>query len=456
MIITKQHLPRRAFLRGLGATLSLPLLDGMVPALSALAKTAANPVRRLGVVYLPNGMNIWKWRPRSTGLTGGSTDLELTPILEPLAALREQILLISGLSNPQADGVTGEGGGDHSRGQAAFLTGVHAKKTQGPDFEVGVSMDQLAARALGKETQLASLELALESNDLVGGCEIGLACAYTGTLSWRSPTSPMPVEVDPRAVFERLFGADDSTDPRGRLLRIKTERSLLDSVSDDLLRLQKRLGPGDRTKVADYLDSVRDIERRIQKAEEQSSRQLPLVQQPAGVPATFAEHITLMFDLMALAYQTDMTRVSTFMVGREQSTRTYPEIGVPEPHHPLSHHQQRPESLEKLAKVNVLHMQMFAAFLQKLKATPDGDGTLLDHVMLIYGSGLSNPDDHNHHDLPILLAGGGAGQLKGGRHLACPLDTPLANLHLTMLDKMGIPIDRLGDSTGRLELISNL
>jgi hypothetical protein len=317
-------------------------------------------------------------------------------------------------------------------------------------------MDQIAARALGTETQLASLELALESNDLVGGCEIGLACAYTGTLSWRSPHAPLPVEIDPRAVFERLFGADDSTDPSARLARIKTERSLLDSVSGDLRRLQNRLGPGDRSKVVDYLESVRDIERRIQKAEQQSSRELPLVQQTGGVPSTFAEHITLMFDLMALAYQTDMTRVVTFMVGREQSTRTYPEIGVPEPHHPLSHHQQRPEALEKLAKVNVLHMQMFAAFLHKLQAIPDGDGTLLDHVMLLYGSGLSNPDDHNHHDLPILLAGGGAGQLKGGRHLACALDTPLANLHLTLLDKMDVPIDRLGDSTGKLELIPNL
>jgi hypothetical protein len=451
MIITKTCLPRRWFLRGLGATVALPLLDGMIPALSALAKTAAKPVRRLGVVYVPNGMNIWKWRP-----TGEGAAFELTPILQPLAAVRDHVLLVSGMSNQQADAIPGEGGGDHSRGQAAFLTGVHAKKTQGPDFEAGVSMDQIAARELGKETQLASLELALESNDLVGGCEIGLACAYTGTIAWRSPTSPVPMEVDPRAVFERLFGANDSTDPRGRMERIKTERSILDSVSEDLLRLQKRLAPADRTKVTDYLDAVRDIERRIQKAEEQSHRQLPVVEQPPGIPGTFEEHITLMFDLMALAYQTDLTRVSTFMIGREQSTRTYPEIGVPEPHHPVSHHQQRPEYLEKLARINVLHMQMFASFLEKLKATPDGDGTLLDNSMILYGSGLSNPDDHNHHDLPILLAGGGAGHMKGGRHLKCALDTPLANLHLTVLDKMGVPLDRLGDSTGRIELVSGM
>jgi hypothetical protein len=451
MFITRMHLPRRAFLRGLGAAIALPLLDGMVPALSALGKTAAKPVRRLGVVYAPNGMNIWRWKPAAEGAA-----FELTPILEPLAPFRDRLLVLSGMSNKQADGTTAEGGGDHSRGQAAFLTGVHAKKTQGPDFEAGVSMDQIAARELGKDTQLASLELALESNDLVGGCELGLACAYTGTLSWRSPTTPVPVEVDPRAVFERLFGAADTTDPRGRLERLKTERSILDSVADDLLRLQKRVGASDRTKLSDYLESVRDIERRIQKAEEQSSRQIPVVPQPAGIPSSFEAHARLMFDLMALAYQTDLTRVCTYMIGREQSTRTYPEIGVPEPHHPISHHQQRPEYLEKLAKINIFHMNMFAAFLEKLRSTPDGDGTLLDNAMVLYGSGLSNPDDHNHHDLPILLAGGAAGQVKGGRHVKLPLDTPLANLHLTLLDKMGIQVERFGDSTGRLELLSGV
>ncbi|HEY7169249.1 MAG TPA: DUF1552 domain-containing protein [Vicinamibacterales bacterium] len=449
MFVSRIHLPRRAFLRGLGATIALPLLDGMVPALSALAQTAARPVRRLGVVYAPNGMNIWRWRPATEGAA-----FELTPVLEPLAPFRSQLLVLSGLSNQQADAVPGEGGGDHSRGQAAFLTGVHAKKTQGPDFQAGVSMDQIAARELANDTQLASLELALESNDLVGGCELGLSCAYTGTLSWRGPTSPVPVEIDPRAIFERLFGSSDTTDPKARLERLQTERSILDSVTSDLQRLQRRVGASDRTKVADYLDSVRDIERRIQKAEEQSGRQLPLVEQPAGVPASFEEHARLMFDLMALAYQTDLTRVCTFMIGREQSTRTYPEIGVPEPHHPISHHQQRPEYLEKLAKINVFHLKIFASFLEKLRATRDGDRTLLDQVMLVYGSGLSNPDDHNHHDLPILLAGGGAGQLRGGRHIKYPLDTPLANLHLTLLDKMGVPIERLGDSTGKIELLS--
>jgi hypothetical protein len=448
MFLSRIHLPRRAFLRGLGATIALPLLDGMVPALSALGQTAARPVRRLGIVYAPNGMNIWRWKPATEG-----ANFELTPVLAPLAPFRSRLLVLSGMSNQQADAVPGEGGGDHSRGQAAFLTGVHAKKTQGPDFQAGVSMDQIAARELGNDTQLASLELGLESNDLAGGCELGLSCAYTGTLSWRGPTSPVPVEIDPRAVFERLFGSSDTTDPKARLERLQTERSILDSVTSDLQRLHRRVGSSDQRKVADYLEAVRDIERRIQKAEEQSGRQLPLVEQPAGVPATFAEHARLMFDLMALAYQTDLTRVCTFLIGREQSTRTYPEIGVPEPHHPISHHQQRPEYLEKLAKINVFHLKIFAEFLEKLRSTADGDGTLLDHVMLLYGSGLSNPDDHNHHDLPILLAGGGAGQLRGGRHVKYPLDTPLANLHLTLLDKMGVPLDRLGDSTGTIELL---
>jgi len=451
MFISRAHLPRRTFLRGLGATIALPLVDAMVPALSALAQTAARPVRRLGIVYAPNGMNIWRWKPAADGAR-----FELTPLLEPLAPFREQLLVLSGLSNKEADAIPGEGGGDHSRGQAAFLTGVHAKKTQGPDFQAGVSMDQIAARALGNDTQLASLELALESNDLVGGCELGLACAYTGTLSWRGPTSPVPVEIDPRAVFERLFGSSDTTDPQARLERLQTERSILDSVTSDLQRLQRRLGASDRTKVGDYLDAVRDIERRIQKAEEQSGRELPIVAQPAGVPAVFEEHARLMFDLMALAFQTDLTRVCTFMIGREQSTRTYPEIGVPEPHHPVSHHQQRPEYLEKLAKINAFHLKIFAAFLDTLRSTRDGDGTLLDAAMLLYGSGLSNPDAHDHHDLPILLAGGGSGQLRGGRHIKYPLDTPLANLHMTLLEKMGVPVERLGDSTGKIELLSGV
>jgi len=451
MMLTHKRLSRRTMLRGLGATIALPLLDSMVPALSALRTTAAAGVRRMAIIYTPNGMMMPNWTPKGEGAA-----FEFSPILEALTPYRDQLLVLSGLADrygwPQGD----EGTGDHARAAATFLTGVHVKKTEGADIQGGVSMDQIAAKALGAETQLASLELALESVELLGACDSGYSCAYANTIAWRSPATPLPMENDPRAVFERLFGATDTTDAAARLARIAKERSILDSVSSDLQRLQKRVGAADRTKVTDYLDAVRDIERRIQKAEEQSTKQLPLVQQPSGVPATFEEHARLMFELMALAYQTDLTRVCTYMIGREQSTRTYPEIGVPEPHHPISHHQQRPEYLEKLAKINVFHMKLFAGFLEKLRATQDGDGTLLDSVMLLYGSGLSNPDDHNHHDLPILLAGGGGGQLKGGRHIKYPLDTPLANLHMALLDKMGVPIDRFGDSTGKVELLSGV
>ena len=451
MIITRKTLPRRTFLRGLGATVALPLLDGMVPAFAGIRNAATIRAPRLGVLYLPNGMNMARWKPQGVG-----PDLQLTPILQPLAAFRHELLVISGLCNKEADAVPGEGGGDHSRGQAAFLTGVHAKKTQGADVRAGVSMDQIAAEHLGQETQLASLELALEANDLVGGCEVGLACAYTGTIAWRSETTPLPMEVDPRAVFERLFGVSDSTNRDARLARLAMDRSILDSVLEDLRRVQRLTGPADRSKIDEYVEAIRDVERRIQKAEEQSSEELPALARPAGVPASYEEHCKVMFDLLTLGFQTDLTRVSTFLMGREQSTRSYPEVGVPEPHHPVSHHQNRADQLEKLAKINIFHTQLFAYLLEKLRATPDGDGTLLDNVILLYGAGLSNSDVHLHHDLPILLAGGGAGHLKGGRHIAAEEHTPLANLHLTILEKMGVPIERLGDSTGKLELVSGL
>jgi Protein of unknown function (DUF1552) len=451
MFITKKCVSRREVLRGIGATIALPLLDGMVPAFAAVQTTAAKPVRRFGAVYVPNGMNIWKWTPDREGAT-----FEFTPILQPLAPYRDRLVVLSGLSNTIADSFAGEGSGDHSRGQTAFLTGVHAKKTQGSDVQAGVSMDQIIARELGKETQLASLELALEVNDLVGACELGLACAYTGTIAWSGPTTPLPMERDPRAVFERMFGASGSTDQRARLERIEKERSILDSVSGDLARLQRRLGGGDRNRLTEYLEALRDIERRIQRAEEQSTRELPLVEQPAGIPGTFEEHAKIMFDLMALAYQTDLTRVSTYLMGREQSLRTYPEIGVPEPHHPTSHHNGDPVALEKLARINTLHLQMFAHFVEKLRSTPDGDGSLLDHSTIIYGAGLSNPDVHDHHQLPLLLVGGGGGQIKGGRHLKYPADTPMTNLHLAVLDKLGISVENFGDSTGKLELLSGV
>lgn len=452
MISTKKHMSRRAILRGLGATIALPLLDGMVPAFAAMRQTAARPVRRFGAFYLPNGMSMASWTP-----SGEGTAFELSPILEPLAPFRDRLVVVSGMCNKEADPLPGEGDGDHSRAQAGFLTGAHAKKTgSGADIEAGISMDQIAAREFGKETQLASLELALESYDLVGQCEDGYGCAYSATIAWRNAKTPLPMEADPRAVFERLFGVSDSTDRGARLAQIRRDRSILDMVTGQLADLERVLGQGDRTRLTEYLESIRDVERRIQLAEQQSDRELPTVHQPAGIPDSFEAYAKLMYDLLALAYQCDLTRVATFLYGREKSVRTYPEIGVPDPHHPVSHHQRRADHLEKLAKINTYHVKMFGYFLEKLRSTPDGDGSLLDHSLLVYGAGMSDSDTHFHHNLPIVLAGGGAGQIRGGRHLRFKNEPPLANLHVTLLDKLGIPAERLGDSDGRVPELSGV
>jgi hypothetical protein len=450
MIITKKTLPRRTFLRGLGTTIALPLLDGMIPAMSAIVKTAAKPIPRLCALYVPNGMNMAKWTPAGEG---GA--LELSQILSPLAPFRDKLLVLSNLCNKEADSQVGEGGGDHSRAQAAFLTGAHAKKAQS-DVYLGVSMDQIAAKQFGRETQLASLELSLESNDLVGGCEFGLSCAYGGTLAWSSATNPLPMESNPRAVFERLFGAGDSTDSRARMSRLKKNRSILDMVTDELTQLQTGLGPSDRSKLTEYVEAVRDIERRLQRAEQQSDQELPEVLQPAGVPTSYEEYTKLMFDLLALSFQTDMTRVSTFLVGREQSGRTFPEVGVAEAWHPVSHHGYDPQQLEKQAKINQLNIKLLGHLLEKLRTTQDGDGTLLDHSVIIYGAGMSDSNVHNHHEVPVLVAGGGAGTIKGGRHLKYPKETPLANLHVTVLDKIGVPVETVGNSTGKLDALSGV
>jgi hypothetical protein len=451
MIITKKCLPRRTILRGLGATLALPLLDGMVPALSALSATPARGVRRMAIIYTPNGMMMPNWTP-----TGEGAAFEFSPILEGLAPYRDQLVVLSGLADrygwPQGD----EGTGDHARAAATFLTGVHVKKTEGADIRGGVSMDQIAAKALGDQTELASLELALESVEFLGACDSGYSCAYANTISWRSPTTPLPMENDPRAVFERLFGGTDSTDAAARLARIAKDRSILDSVTERVGELQRGLGSRDHAKMAEYLDAVRDVERRIQKAEEQSARELPVVDRPVGLPPTFEEHAKLMFDLLMLAFQTDMTRVSTFMLGREVSGRAYPEIGVPDSHHPTSHHQNDPEKLAKLAKINVFHLKQFVRFVEKMRTTADGDGSLLDHSMLLYGSGISDSNVHMHDNLPLVLVGGGAGQIKGGRHVRYPKDTPVTNLFLNMLDKLGIPSESIGDSTGKLAYLSDV
>ena len=442
MIITKRVLPRRTVLRGLGAALALPLLDGMVPALSALGRTAARPVRRLGVVYVPNGIVMDQWTPATEGV-----GFELPAILRPLQPFRDHLTVVSGLSNKGPDDI-------HETGATSFLTGVPPKRTQGARLGAGVSMDQVAARETGRHTQLASLELALESGDDVGTCGGGYTCAYTNTICWRSATTPLPMETNPRAVFERLLGDAGGTDPAARLARIEQNRSLLDAVTDKLARLRRDLGPGDRRRLGEYLDAVRDIERRIEKAEAQVDEPLPDIAPPAGVPGAFEEHAKLMFDLQVLAYQTDLTRVVSFMVSREYSGRTYPEIGVPEAHHPTSHHQDDPDKLAKLTRINTYHTTLLAYYLDRLQATPDGDGTLLDHLALVYGGGLSDGNRHSSENLPILVIGGGAGRLRGGRHVQCSDPTPMSNLHVTLLDKLGVPVERFGTSTGDLESFS--
>ena len=365
MIITKKYLPRRTVLRGLGAAIALPLLDGMVPAFAALRNTAAKPVRRFGAVYVGNGMNMPQWTPAA------SDTLQLSPTLQPLAPFQNRLIVVSGLDNKEGEGTDG---GPHPRMQTSWLTGTRAKKTEGVDIRAGTSMDQIVAKEFGKETQLASLELATESVDLLGTCFLGYSCAYNNTISWRTPTMPLPMENNPRAVFERLFGASDSTDASARLAHVQKTRSILDSVTQEVSHFQRKIGPRDRTKLTEYLEAVRDAERRIQKAEEQVARELPVVDQPMGIPNTFEEHAKLMYDLLALAYQTDLTRVSTFLMVREASVRSYPEIGIPDSHHPLSHHQNNPEKLAKQAKLNAFHIRMFADFLERMQSTPDGDG----------------------------------------------------------------------------------
>ena len=451
MIITGKFLPRRTFLRGMGATLALPFLDSMIPAFGSRALASEAGIKRLAVAYVPNGIQMEKWTPAAAA--GG---FDLTPTLEPLAPFHNRLMIVTGLANKPAFPATGEGTGDHVRAASTFLTGVHPKKTEGPDIRAGVSMDQLAARELGQHTQLTSLELCIDSNELIGACEAGYSCAYANTLSWRNPTTPLPMENQPRAVFERLFGDSDDTTRAARLARIREDRSVLDSLLGEVSRLKRDVGSDDRGKLAQYLDAIRDIERRIQKAEQQSDIELPLVERPTGgIPATFKEHARMMFDMQVLAFQCDLTRVITFLMSREVSPRTYTEIGISDPHHGLSHHQNNPAQMEKLAKINRFHVEQLAYFLEKLQATPDGAGTLLDQVTLLYGCGISNSNLHTHDNLPILVAGGPAGPAQG-RHLRCDKDTPLTNLQLSLLSRVGVPIDNLGDSTGRIGLVDGV
>ena len=444
MIITKKALPRRTILRGLGATIALPFLDAMAPALTATARSAANPVPRLGFFYVPNGMFLPNFHPKGPG----GKNFELSPTLTPLEPFRDQLVVLSGLSNR---GVVSpnEGGGVHTRAHGGWLSGVLPKRTEGADLLAGKTIDQYAADKLGAETSLRSLELTTDTNFRVGNCENGYSCAYVNSTSWLTSTTPLPHERDPRVVFQRMFGDGGSIE--ARLAQMKTDQSILDSVTDSIGRLEKRLGLRDRTTVEEFLDTVRGIEQRIQRTEQNAAlAPLPDLDQPAGVPDEYEDHVTLLHDLLVLAYQADVTRVSCMQMSRELSGRSYPEIGVPEGHHTVSHHQLDPHNMEQYTKINTYHMTLFARLLEKLRATPDGDGTLLDHSIMLWGAAMGDGDHHTPYDLPITLVGGGCGTLEGNRHLKYEMHTPFMNMGLSLLDKLDVHLDTLSDSTGRL------
>jgi Protein of unknown function (DUF1552) len=441
MFITKKSLPRRTFLRGVGATLALPLLDSMIPARTLLAQTAAKPLPRLGFVYVPHGAIMDKWTPATVG--GG---FEFTPILKPLEPFRDYVNVVSGLGHRAADTTA-----VHSLSPTTWLSGVRPKATQGVDAFAGVTADQIAAQSIGQDNPLPSMELATEDHSgLIGSCDRDYGCIYMNTLSWRTPETPLPMEINPRKVFERMFGQGGS--PRERIARIQEDRSILDAITKEAAALQLQLGPSDRQTMNQYLENVREIERRIQRAEKsQGDADLQLPARPAGVPFDFEEHVALMYELMALSYQANITRVITFMVSREVSNRTYTQVGVTDGHHAISHHQNRAEKMAKNVLIQTFNINQFRGFLEKLKSMPDGDGSLLDHTLLLYGSNMSNSNAHDHFPLPNLVVGGAAGKMKGGRHLKYEDHTPMTNLLVTMLGKVGVKQEALGDSTGTLE-----
>ena len=439
MFITKMSLPRRTVLRGLGATLALPWLEAMLPAFSRSGLAAAKPAHRFQAFYVPNGMAMEYWTPKGEG-----TAFEISPILEPLAAYRDQMLVLSGLK--------ASWNYIHAGASGSFLTGTARGGKTEIEIIADVSMDQLLARHFANETQVASLEMSMDVPANAGACTGNLSCAYTHTLSWRSPTQPLPMEWNPRAVFERLFGDSGSTDRAAREMRLRQHKSILDSVTGKLASLKKDLGSQDQTKVNEYSDAVRDVERRIQRAEEQHDVELPRIEQPQGAPPVFEDHLTLMLDLQLLAFQSDLTRVISFMIAKEQSARPYPQIGVPEAHHPLSHHDNNPELIAHMSRINRYHTQLFAQYLAKLRATSDGDGSLLDHMTILYGSGISNSTRHSGDNLPLLVMGGGAGTHRGGRHIKYADKPSMANLLVTLMDKMNVPVERIGGSTGKLPL----
>ena len=439
MFITRKSLPRRTFLRSAGATLALPLLESMIPAATALAKTAAAPQRRLGFVYIPHGVIMDDWTPQ-----GAATGFELPPILKPLEPFRDSLVVVSNLTAPPSNG-------SHATASGGWLTGTSPKRTDGPDFRAGTTMDQLVARAIGQDTTFPSLEVATEDfTGLVGACDPGYSCAYMNTLNWQTPTTPLPMEINPRTLFDRMFGGGNTREER--LARMRTDRSVLDLVKADLADLSIDLGQTDKARLDEYLGHVREVERRIQRTEQQADTQLAVPGAPIGVPEAFEEHVAVLFDLLALAYEADLSRVFTFMMAREVSQRTYPQIGVTEPHHSISHHGNKPDKIAGHARINVYHMQLFAKFLQRLRSTSDGDGTLLDHSLIVYGSGMSNGNGHTPSPLPLAVVGRGAGLVKGDRHIAAKELTPMANVLLDIGVKFGADVDTFGISTGRLEL----
>ena len=436
--ITKRYIPRRTFLKGVGASFALPLLDAMVPAATATSRTAANGVRRLGYVFMPMGCDQSRWTP-------GSDDTldKLSPILDSLTPIKDQTTVFTNMELKPAYP------GSHATSNSSFLSAAKAKVTESSDYYLGTTADQVAAKQIGQETQLPSLELAMDLMETVGQCDNGYACVYQNNLSWSSPTTPLPAEAHPRIVFENLFGEGGT--PKERREALRKRASLLDSITEDMKRMKRDLGVRDRARLTEYLDAIREVERRIQKAElDSKDNPLPDLERPMGVPAMYADHARLMFDLQLLAYQGDITRISTFQIARETSNRSYPEIGVSDPHHPLSHHGDNPDKIERMSKINAFHVSLFAEYLEKLKNTSEGNGSLLDNVLILYGSGIGNPNVHDHTNLPCIVAGGASGGMKGNRHIRYDKPTPLANLHLTLLDKVGVKIDSFGDSDGMI------
>jgi Protein of unknown function (DUF1552) len=444
MMVFRKAIPRRTFLRGAGSALALPLLEAMRPAFASAAESAAMTAKRLSFFAVPNGIIMDQWTPTAAG-----KGFPITPVLEPLAAFRDRMVVIGGLANNEARKLEFEIAGDHPRACSAYLTATHPKMTSGADIHCGVSVDQVAAMDLGKQTQLPSLEIGLET-PMIGACESAYSCVYYNTISWRGPETPLPMENRPRAVFERLVG--DSTDPAERAARIRENRSILDLVSQDLKRLLQSVGQSDRLKLDQYAEAIRSVEQQIQVAEQQGPKALPDMEKPIGVPEKFSDYARLMLDLQVLAFQGDMTRVATFMVGHEMGGRAYPELGFGDQHHSLTHHQGDRAKIEKVIQIDIFHATLYQYFLEKMRSVPEGDGSLLDHSLLVYGSPLSDGNMHLYRDLPVLLIAGSATGIEGNRHVRYPDDTPMANLYLTLLDRLGVVVERLGDSTGRVPL----